>query len=127
MLEAKKHEPIVYRIYDELSKNHVGKKNAISGRDLSVKFEISQRQLRDYIHEIRESHLLTKIVLTCNKGYYIPTEEEGTADVKRLFRHSLSTLKIAKATLKKAELEGQCKIPLGDYYKEYVEVFGRAE
>lgn len=127
MMETKKYEPIVYRIYDELSNKHVGKKNAISGSDLSAIFEISERKLRIYIREIRASQQLTKIVLTCKKGYYIPTEEEGTADVKRLFRHSLSTLKIAKATVKKAELERQCKIHLGDYYKEYVEVFGQSD
>lgn len=73
-METKRHETIVYRIYDEL-KNHVGKKNAVSAAELSGKFNISERQLRDYIHELREDMQFDKVILACNKGYYIPTEQ----------------------------------------------------
>lgn len=123
MIETKKHEPLVYRIYDEL-KNHVGKDNAINGSSLSAMFDISERMLRTYIHEIRESKDLSKVILTCNKGYYIPTEEEGTKDVQRLFNQAFSTLRVARATMDKAGLQGQGKIKLGEYYKEFVEAFG---
>lgn len=123
MIETKKHEPIAYRIYDEM-KNHIGKANAIKGRDLSAKFDITERQLRDYIHELREDMMLDKVILTCNKGYYIPTEEEGTADVQRLFSHAFSTLRIARASVNKASRNRQGKIKLGAYYKEFVEAFG---
>lgn len=122
-METKKHEPIAYRIYDEM-KNHFGRINAIKGKDLAEKFEISERQLRDYIHELREDMQFDKVILTCNKGYYIPTEEEGTADVQRLFSHAFSTLRIARASVNKASHNGQGKIKLGAYYKEFVEAFG---
>ncbi len=122
-METKKHQPIAYRIYDEL-KQHVGKQNAISATELSEKFGISKRHLRDYIHELREDMLLDKVILTCNKGYYIPTEEEGTADVNRLFKHAFSTLRIARASVNKASRNNQGKIKLGKYYKEFVEAFG---
>lgn len=122
-IEIKKHEPIVYRIYDELNK-HVGKQNAVSASAISGKFDISERQLREYIHEIREDMTFDKVVLPCNKGYYIPTEQEGTADAQRLFSHAFSTLKIARAMVTKGNRNGQGKIKLGKYYKEFVESFG---
>ncbi len=123
MIETKKHESVIYRIYDEL-KNHIGKENAISGASLSAMFDISERTLRTYIHEIRESKDLSKVILTCNKGYYIPTAEEGTKDVGRLFNQAISTLRVARATMDKAGLQGQYKIKFGEYYKEFVEAFG---
>ncbi|MCH5158639.1 MAG: hypothetical protein J1F33_05530 [Clostridiales bacterium] len=122
-IETKQHESTTYRIYDELKK-HVGKQSAISASELSGMFNISERQLRDYIHEIREDMQFDKVILACNQGYYIPTEEEGTADVKRLFNHAFSTLRIARATVTKGSRNGQGKIKLGKYYKEFVESFG---
>ncbi len=123
MIETKHHDSTTYRIYDEL-KNHVGKQNAISAADLSGMFHISERQLRDYIHDIRQDMKFDKVILAYNKGYYIPTEQEGTADVQRLFHHAFSTLRIARATVAKGSRNGQGKIKLGKYYKEFVEAFG---
>lgn len=122
-IETKKHETVAYRIYDEL-KNHVGKQNAVSAAELSGMFNISERQLRDYIHELREDMSFDKVILSCNKGYYIPTEQEGTADVQRLLSQAFSTLRIARATVTKGGRNGQGKIKLGKYYKEFVEAFG---
>lgn len=124
MIETKKYEPIVYRIYDYLKSNHVGKKNAISGKTLSGMFNISERQLRIHIHDLREDMQFDKVILPCPKGYYIPTEEEGTADVNQLFKHAFSTLRIARASVTKAKRNNQGKIKLGAYYKEFVEAFG---
>lgn len=123
-IETKTHEPIVYRLYDYLKNNHVGKVNAIKGRDLATKFNISERQLRDYISELREDMQFDKVIMPCNKGYYIPTEAEGAADIQRLFHHAFSELRIARASVAKASRHGQGKIKLGDYYKEFVEAFG---
>lgn len=122
-IETKKHETIAYRIYDELKK-HVGKQNAVSAAELSGIFGISERQLRDHVHELREDMQFDKVILSCNKGYYIPTEQEGTADVQRLLSHAFSTLRIARATVTKGDRNGQGKIKLGKYYKEFVEAFG---
>lgn len=123
MIETKHSEPITYKIYKEL-KNHIGKANAVSGRELSEQFGISQRQLREYIHEIRESTKLSKVILTCNKGYYIPLKEEGIKDINRLYSQAFSLLKIARVSEKKAGLEGQYKLKLGKFYKDYVQAFG---
>lgn len=123
-IETKLHEPIVYRIYDCLKENHVSKAKVISGKELSAQFGITERKLRDYISEIREDMQFDKVIMPCNKGYYIPTEEEGTTDVNRLFKHAFSELRIARASVTKASRNRQGKIKLGKYYREFVEAFG---
>lgn len=122
MIETKHTEPITYRIYDFL-KPFKGKENAISGADLAAKFGISKRQLRTYIHEIRNSSELTRIIGSCNAGYYMCREEDFEAADKRLERQALSTLKVVWSNRKKRAKDGQYKIPLGDYYKEIFEAF----
>lgn len=123
MIETKHSQPIVYRIYDAL-KAHIGKANAVSGTALSEQFGISQRRLRMYIHEIRYNPELSKVVLTCNKGYYIPLQGESIKDINRLYSQAFSLLRIARASEKKAGLDGQYKLKLGEFYKDYVQAFG---
>lgn len=48
-MERLNHEPIVYRVYDEM-KNHVGKENAITAEELSAYFDISERRKRGLLH-----------------------------------------------------------------------------
>lgn len=122
MIETKHAEPITYRIYDFL-KTRVGIENAISGADLSAMFGIDRRQLRRYIHKIRNSTELTRIIGSCNAGYYMCREEDFEAADKRLERQALSTLKVVWSNRKKRAKDGQYKIPLGDYYKEIFEAF----
>lgn len=122
MIETKHSQPITYRIYDELKK-HIGKESAISGADLSAMFGISKRQLRTHIHAIRNSTELTRVVGSCNAGYFMCREEDFDETDKRLERQALSTLKVVWAGRKKRAKDGQHKIPLGDYYKEIFEAF----
>lgn len=124
MIETKHTEPITYRIYKCLKKQCVGKENAISGADLSARFGISRRQLRVYIHEIRNSTELEKVIGSCNRGYYICREEDFDEADRRLERQALSTLKVVWANRKKRSKDGQYKLPLGDYYKDIFEAFG---
>ena len=124
MSKAKHHSPIVYRIYDEL-KNHIGKKNAISGKDLSKIFNISERVLRGYINEITGSLELTRTVGTSNKGYYICSDgKEFDQANARIWKQAISLIKRAKAQEKKAQADGQGQIQVGKYYKEFIQAFG---
>ena len=124
--EARHHSPVVYEIYDTL-KEHIGKSNAISAEELSNQFNIGERELRDVISTIRKSGELRKIIGSCNKGYYICTSEEFISANRRLEKQAFSLLKVAYANKKKAALDGQGLIPLGTYYKEVFEAFGREE
>lgn len=124
MIETKHSRPIVYRIYDYLKENCVGKENAISGADLSAMFKIDRRMLRTYKHEMLMNPELTKVVMTCNKGYYTPTIEEGIKDLKRIYAQAMSLLEVWSVAQKKAGREGQGQINLGKDYKAFVEAFG---
>lgn len=125
MSEIKHSKPLTYRIYDYLKENCVGKENAISGRDLSAMFKIDRRMLRYYKHEILMNPELTRVVMTCNKGYYIPTVEEGIKDLKRIHAQAMSLLEVWSVAQKKAAREGQGQINLGKDYKEFVEAYGK--
>lgn len=123
MIESKHHEPIVYRIY-EFMKGFVGEDNAIQGRVLAAQFTISERQLRSYIHEIRNSEELTRIILSSNRGYFMATEEEFDRYNKRLENQAKSLLKVSYSNRKKAAKDGQYKLPLGEYYSKIFEAYG---
>lgn len=124
-LETKHHEPIVYKIYDYLKENCVGEENAISGRDLAARFKITERGLRDYISVIRTSTELRKVIGSSPKGYYVCANKEEAQRANQTFwATAFSYLKVAKAQEKKAGLDGQYLLALGDYYKEFYEAFG---
>ncbi len=118
------HEAIVYGIYD-LLKTRVGKENAVSAKDLSSWFGISDRQLRDYISEIRRDADFEKIVCSSNNGYYIATEEEADRANKRLYSQAFSLLKTAHANDKKAGRNGQMRMRIDEFYKDTIEAFGK--
>lgn len=119
------HAPIVYRVYDEL-KLHVGMKNRIGAKELAKKFGISQRALRDIIHEIRESHELEKAIGSYG-GYFVCTEEDCEKAINRLYRQAFSTLKVARALEKKVAMNGQGKLKLGEYYADFVKSLGETD
>lgn len=124
-LETKHHEPIVYRIYDYLEENCVGEENAIQGRDLADRFDISERGLRDYISVIRTSTELRKVIGSSPKGYYVCANKEEAERANQTFwSAAYSYIKVARAQEKKAGLDGQYLLALGDYYKELYEAFG---
>lgn len=125
MIETKHHEPIVYEIYKYLKENCVGEENAIQGRDLAAQFKITERHLRGYISVIRTSTELRKVIGSSPKGYYVCANKEEAQQANQTFwATAFSYLKVAKAQEKKAGLDGQYLLALGDYYKEFYEAFG---
>lgn len=117
------HSPLVYRVYDELKKN-IGKENAISAEELSSQFGLSHRRLRTVIREIRNSTELEKAIGSSDKGYYVCTIDDIDASIQRLLNYAFSTLKVARAIEKKAGRNGQIKMQLGKYFKEYYQSLG---
>lgn len=122
-MERLNHEPIVYRVYDEM-KNHVGKENAITAEELSAYFDISERKLRDIIKTIRRSRELEKVIGSYNGGYFICTKQEVERANNRLLSQAFSLLKTANANEKKAGMNGQMKLKLGNFYKDTYESLG---
>ena len=125
-IETKHNQPIVYAVYEEL-KLHCGRQNAISAKNLASKFDMSERALREVIHTIRESGELEKSIGSSASGYFVCTEEDCEKAIKRLYRQAFSTLKVARALEKKVAMNGQGKIKLGDYVKEFFQSLGETD
>lgn len=118
------HEPILYQIYAEMQ-NHVGVDNAISAKDLSAKFRISERKLREYVSEMRRNNEFDKLVMSGNDGYFVcANSAEFDRAVQRLLSAAFDLLKTARAAEKKAGHDGQVKIKIGELYNEICEPFG---
>lgn len=125
-IETKHHEPVVYDIYHYLEKNCVGEENAIPARDLAARFGLKEtRELRDYISVIRTSDELRKVIGSSPKGYYVCANKEEAERANRTFwLAACSYLKVAKAQDKKAGLNGQMLMKLGESYKDTYKAFG---
>lgn len=125
--KIKKHAPIVYQLYDFLKENHMGEENAISARNLSELFGVSERALREMISEIRESSVLQLVIGSNNKGYFVCRESEFSAMNNRLKSAAFSLLKVAYANEKKAAKDGQMRVRFGKYAKDTFEAFAKEE
>lgn len=125
--KIKIHAPIVYQLYDFLKECHMGEENAISARNLSELFGVSERALRDLISEIRESSVLQLVIGSNNKGYFVCRESEFERTNNRLKAAAFSLLKVAYANDKKAAKDGQMRIRFSKYAKDTFEAFARDE
>ena len=117
------HEPIVYRVYEYLKENHLGKENGIKREDLALKLNIPMRALRKITSEINSSSELEKLISTTNCCYMCKTESECESATKSTFRQAFSLLKKAYKMEKKISNHDQAKIKLGKYYSEFVETY----
>lgn len=120
---VKHHEPIVYRVYEYLKENHLGKGNGIKREDLALKLNIPMRALRKITSEINSSSELEKLISTTNCCYMCKTESECESATKSTFRQAFSLLKKAYKMEKKISNHDQAKIKLGKYYSEFVETY----
>ena len=126
MTETKHTEPFEKEVYDYIS-NFVGAENAVSARVLSKHFDISERELRSVVHRIRKSTEYHGVISSCNKGYFLCTEEEFERANKRLERQALSLMAVSYANKKKAAKDGQIVISPTDYCNSVFRAFGQTE
>ena len=126
-IEMLHHEPIVYRLYDYLKYNHLGRENGIKKPELAKKFDITERELRKLTKEINTSPVLEKLVSTTHCCYMCNTKEECEQSIRNTYRTAITLFKKAKSMEEKVGLNGQVKIKLGKYYKDFVETFSGEE
>ena len=122
-IETKHHEPAVYRLYDYLKNNHLGRENGIKKPELAQKLGISERELRRLTKEINTSTELEKLVSTTHCCYMCKTKEECEQSIRNTYRTAITLLKKGKAMERKIGLNGQIKMPLGDEFYEIVSTF----
>lgn len=126
-LETKHHQPEVYRLYDYLKANHLGKANGTKKPELAKILGIKPRELRKLTAEINASTELEKLVSTSHCCYMCETKEECEKSIRTTYKVAVALFKKAKQMEKKVGLNGQLKIKLGKYYKDVVETFSSEE
>lgn len=126
-IETKHHEPMVYRLYDYLKNNHLGRENGIKKPALAQVLGVSERELRKLTKAINESTELEKLVSTTHSCYMCATKEECEKSIRNTYRVAVALFKKAKQMEKKVGLNGQIKLKLGKYYKDVVETFSEEE
>ena len=122
-IETKHHEPAVYRLYDYLKNNHLGRENGIKKPELAQKLGINERELRKLTKEINTSTELEKLVSTTHCCYMCKTKEECEQSIRNTYRTAITLLKKGKAMERKIGLNGQIKMPLGNEFYEIVNTF----
>ena len=122
-IETKHHEPSVYRLYDYLKNNHLGRENGIKKPELAQKLGINERELRKLTKEINTSTELEKLVSTTHCCYMCKTKEECEQSIRNTYRTAITLLKKGKAMERKIGLNGQIKMPLGNEFYEIVNTF----
>lgn len=122
-IETKHHEPAVYKLYDYLKNNHLGRENGIKKPELAQRLGISERELRKLTKEINTSAELEKLVSTTHCCYMCNTREECEKAIRNTFKTAIALIMKGNIMAKKVGLNGQIKMPLGHYYKEFVETF----
>lgn len=126
-VETIKHTPMVYRVYDYLKANHLGRNNGIIRKELADRLDLTERELRRITKEINESTDLARLISTTEACYMCDTKEECEYAIRNTYRVAVALLKKAKQMERRVGLNGQVKIKLGKYYKEVVETFSREE
>ena len=122
-IETKHHEPAVYRLYDYLKNNHLGRENGIKKPELAQRLGISERELRRLTKEINTSTELEKLVSTTHCCYMCKTKEDCEKSIRNTFRTAISLIKKGNTMAKKVGLNGQIKMPLGNEFYEIVNTF----
>ena len=122
-IETKHHEPAVYRLYDYLKNNHLGRENGIKKPELAQRLGINERELRKLTKEINTSTELEKLVSTTHCCYMYKTKEECEKSIRNTFRTAIALIKKGNTMAKKVGLNGQIKMPLGNEFYEIVNTF----
>ena len=122
-IEIKHHEPAVYRLYDYLKNNHLGRENGIKKPELAQRLGINERELRKLTKEINTSTELETLVSTTHCCYMCKTKEECEKSIRNTFRTAIALIKKGNTMAKKVGLNGQIKMPLGNEFYEIVNTF----
>ena len=112
-----------YRLANYLRANHLGKENGIKRSNLADFMGITERELRRTIKAINESTEIENLVSTSHCIYMCNTAKECETSIRNTYRVAIALFKKAKAMEKKAGLNGQVKIKLGDDYTDFVQTF----
>lgn len=122
-IETKKYRPIVYRYYDYLKKNHYGKENCISRRELAKEFGIEIGTQKKILAEINQSDIFDKLISTSGSIYMCRTKKECEQAYYNEIKSGLARLLKGKKMADKVMRSGQYKIKITKDVKDFLETF----
>lgn len=121
---VKKASKMAYRVYDYLKSNHVGKENKTTCKQLQSVFQIKdRREVRKIITEINTYMEFDKTVCRTGGIYIVRVPMELEIAKKTAKSKAMSYLREYSCLTKKGNLDGQCKMSFGKFYKEFRECF----
>ena len=122
-VKIKPHRKIVYEYYEYLKKNCYGEENHIKSKTLASIFKIDVATQKYILKEINESMDFDKLISTYGSIYMCRTEQECKKAISNEIKVGLTRLNKGKAMADKLSRNGQCKLKLGKYYKDFITVF----
>ena len=122
-IEISIHAPIVYRYYDYLKENCLGKQNGIARDTLASIMGTQLADQKKVLQAINTSPSLPRIISTCSKIYMCDSEQECVIAFMNEIKSGLTRLQKGKKMAQKVGLHNQYKIKLGEYYKDLINVF----
>ncbi len=78
-----------WEVYNYLKQNCMGEKSAIGMKQLAENFWVSDRGLRQMIKNITESKVISTIIASGSKGYYIPLNEQESIKANAMLKSRL--------------------------------------
>lgn len=116
-------ETAIERFANYMQEKHLGKENGVTEQELAIRFGVAKRTVRSWMSGVNNDPTIPRLVSTADACYMCATNQEGTEAIAKEYRRVVTEIKKLRVMQKKMGLDGQVKIPLGDDYKEVVEVF----
>ena len=108
-----------------MQEKHLGKENGVTEQELAIRFGVAKRTVRSWMSGVNNDSTIPRLVSTADACYMCSSKEEGAEAIAKEYRRVVTEIKKLRVMQKKMGLDGQVKIPLGDDYKEVVEVFAK--
>ena len=113
----------VYKLLKERSKRGIWTmQNDIHNYFLCFGKNVSFRNVRQMIYNIRHCDIIQKVVISCNKGYMIMTDkEEHRAILDKQLHEALKKLKQYHKELDRLSKNGQMKLTFNTSERNFIE------
>ena len=98
------------KLFEYLTKNHLGANNGITKGELASDLGIDKRVLRRLTQAVNEDMGIDKIISVSEKCYVCETKDEAEEAIGATYKQAFTLLKKARRMEKKLGLNGQIKI-----------------
>ena len=123
--------PEAYRMHEFLLEYCVGEDNAMHALELGAWIGLSSKSAQRQVRKLREEinskvSEIQRKVLTSDKGYYVACAEEAMNQYEevawRKIRSGVAQIIEGRNLLEHAKMDGQMRLKLTEYMKEFIEI-----